>query len=335
MFELLLSSDMGEELPLIGFNEIIKLGDLPVALAGTMSYVDGDTLYVGSGHHTEGQTAATVFRRFTISPFADIGATASGTFLPGVSLGFGTLHKNNFIVYGGITGWNTAGNGGTGTSNFIQHFDKATGNRVERYSGPAPLWGTASASDGNDLIMCVNPVGTNTMRLRPSSKSWIGGQDYVGGARSGQQLFFYNGYFYHFGGWNNDKNIPNLEVYRYNATSLIWEQTPWMTIPADKGTIWQGNGYVDGDYFNYINAVDVNGTTKMFAQRFNIRRRRWAEPLELGIGFLNISSIAKGPDGSMIIVGGSKMAVGGGAYMLKSQLLTGIYQVKLAPPVLD
>ncbi|MFO6063404.1 hypothetical protein, partial [Pseudomonas aeruginosa] len=63
--------------------EIIKLGDLPGALAGTMSYVDGNTLYVGSGHHTEGQTAATVFRRFTISPFADIGATASGTLLPG------------------------------------------------------------------------------------------------------------------------------------------------------------------------------------------------------------------------------------------------------------
>ncbi|WRQ06751.1 virion structural protein [Pseudomonas phage 14Ps5-6] len=335
MFELLLSPDIGEELPLVGFNEIIKLGDLPVALAGTMSYVDGNTLYVGSGHHTEGQTAATVFRRFTISPFADIGATASGTFLPGVSLGFGTLHKNNFIVYGGITGWNSAGNGGTGTSNFIQHFDIATGNRVKRYSGPVPLWGTASASDGNDLILCVNPIGVNAMRLKPSSKSWLSGQDYSGGARSGQQLFFYNGYFYHFGGWDNTKNIPNLEVYRYNATTLIWEQTPWMIIPADKGTIWQGNGYVDGDYFNYLNAVDVGGVTKMFAQRFNIRRRKWAEPFELGIGFLNISSIAKGPDNSMIIVGGSKMPVGGGAYMLKSQLLSGIYQVKLAPLIID
>ncbi|MFO5452818.1 hypothetical protein ACLBO7_30135, partial [Klebsiella pneumoniae] len=66
------------------------------------------------------------------------------------------------------------------------------------------------------------------MRLKPSSKSWLSGQDYSGGARSGQQLFFYNGYFYHFGGWDNTKNIPILEVYRYNATTLIWEQTPWM-----------------------------------------------------------------------------------------------------------
>ncbi|MFO5574877.1 hypothetical protein ACLBPA_29535, partial [Klebsiella pneumoniae] len=62
--------------------------------------------------------------------------------------------------------------------------------------------------------------------------------------------------------------------------------------------------------------------------------RKWVDRYERGKGFLNISAIAKGPDNSMIIVGGSKMPVGGGAYMLKSQLLSGIYQVKLAPLII-
>ncbi|AEH03783.1 virion structural protein [Pseudomonas phage PhiPA3] len=329
MFEILLSSGKGEQLPLTGFGRIDKLGDLGVALGGSSSYVDGNTLFVGSGHHTEGSVAGTVFRQYTLEPFSYIGSTTAGTFSPGFSIGYHVMHNGEFFTFGGITGYDSAGMGGTGLTNRMQRFTKATGARVSTVPGPFSFYGTAAASDGGTDVMIANGTSNNSIRLRPATNDWKAGQNYAGDTRSGQQLFYYDGYFYHFGGWNNDKGGLYLDVYRYNNAAGTWEQTPWMTLPEDKGVVWQGNGYVTGDYYNYINVV--NG--EMYAQRFHIKTKRFAEPLKLNIPYRNIVSVAPMGNGDMIVSGGTKVPMSSQGYFLKANLLEDVYRIRLAPSI--
>src|SRR5690606_32064623 len=219
----------------------------------------------------------------------------------------GIVVKDKLYVFGGVVNGNSS-------QSKAQTVDLKTGARALLRDTPSAMYDMALATDGNRYIYIV--PGWEPLFYRydivNNSYTTLASMPWSTSARiSGGILVLHDGALYYLCGWvsASPTGYNNAKVWKYTFATNKW--TVYDTIDAIKhGSVHLGYHYHEG-IVNYLSwaKVDSSGVTKMYAQRYDIDKKTFAQPFLLPFGYRNMTGVT-GNGNTLYFGGGTYIAAG-------------------------
>lgn len=293
------------------FKTATKFADMDMGLNGSVVWFHGGLLRILSGQ-----------KDTTLSENNLRNYYPTGEFVNKVSMPTPRYATDIALVNGGDRGYMWGGrlNGSFGQAgNDLTNLNAQT--RTALTWGPtSPVtYSNRAISDGGNYIYVIMATTGELYRFQIDNGARVKLANLPATGFLGGMVFMHEGDLYHFGGYGASDYLKT--VYKYSVANNQW--SIYDTIPDGMGTCHQGQGGFADGVFNYM---AWNGTVYR-AIRYDVKNKQFVA-FDTAIGYRNMVG-STFYDGSLYVVGGSTVPLGGAGFGAAATNKKEIYKISL------